>query len=217
MALLQGDREEFVDCFSRIHIIRNTSPPAIRRADEWQLRINGHSTRNVASPFITKCKNYIFGCDFTSVTPNTTMRHEKICKVTSDNPQDGTQNTYSHLYEKCGTYFRNPVSLRAHKRIKHFIPRACSVEGCLVLTVFTDFDSWTVHCEMHDGYTPQSCSITGCSSKTFFRKSNYYRQHLKAIHKMSFNEITAHIAALQHVQLDATSINGAVIFSDIGM
>lgn len=182
---------EFVKHFARINVVRNS---ALARwgPSSWVTEAPKHvalgNTRDFPTHFQFRCINHAFGCLSTSNTLQDHQKHSGLCKVTSmaAAAEKYMIKAFPCTRGKCISSFDDARGLAKHIKDYHdYVPKACTVEGCVSTIIFSTMGEYKVHRDSaHSGFPPTTCSFAGCTSTTRFLRYINLTQHLVRSHKL---------------------------------
>lgn len=192
--------EQFVDYFSRINVVRNTSlKHSLTKLDEVFPRHvgMGHS-RDEPSLFLIPCPNAVLGCSYSHPNPERIAQHEISCTIRLADHQDrgGDSSEETQLFDcgrdGCTKQFKTEKYLQRHiKRSHDWVPKKCELPDCPKPDVLWDSGGkMQRHKQVdHDAnWKPSKCIFPGCSSSHTFEKRHLYNMHLKNVHKLRGEE-----------------------------
>lgn len=192
--------EQFVDYFSRINVVRNTSlrHSLKKLAEVFPRHVGMGNSRDEPSLFLIPCPNAALGCSYSHPNPEILEEHEISCTIRLANHQasgsDSSEETQLFNCDRdgCTKQFKTKEYLNNHiKRNHDWTPKKCELPDCPKPDVLFDTGGkMQRHLQRdHDtDWKPSKCIFPGCSSSHIFEKRYLYNLHLKNVHKLRGEE-----------------------------
>jgi hypothetical protein len=187
-ALLLLPGNGFVDAFSKINIVYNTTLHChLTTLDEvFPSKVPMGNSRDYPTIFKFKCPNHTRGCLYDHPIKGRVNDHLLVCDPEKKKPEAREDLRCHHCTDEV-RIFATEKALSRHIIDYHdWVPTTCPQSDCSnPNTIFQHRKAYANHLNIHHKpIDPTLCTFPGCASKITWSTSHSYSQHLKAAHKL---------------------------------